>query len=730
MISDKQPYTQGKNAENITVESTDNSNRKIAAIDLENSHQLWPFMIQSISIAAMVCAFILLSRLPAANFAELSPFWPVTGMAIPILQYNRWHVLSLMFGVVLWAIVSDASLTIALLLPLTLLGPLIYALLRAHINHPSLGQKKPFFFIVDYVAIGFIAILPSSVIGSLLYFNQSVDYALVDTFFVYVLSDLLGVLIFLPLTEVIINQKNKAFELFCNISKPLLFTIALAALPMIFNMSGYSAYATAAEILLFPLFAVMISRYSRECLAICSLVLCIIIAMSAGYGAEQLNTERQIESFLFVTFWLIAILLATQILQHSAAKQRYLIHKNQFLASHNPQSKAPNQVKMEHDFTNSGAKYLTLIQVKDRDSLSQTLDTANIANLEQQLYLYLQEALANRGIYHLAEMRFAVLTQQSLHDQALEAQQFKVELGSSSNIINLAWGIIRCQADSFDSNLSIASAALNIALKQPNLRVFGPRYTYEIDEQLAQLDDYQRYMQALESDKLKLYYQPILNLEEGKITAAELLSRLVVDNNIISPDRFTEVFKKFDGLARFDRCVIKQAAKQLSSRELNRLKKININLTGASLSDESFIPWLDKTLKASDYPQQNICFEITESDHIRNWPQAINNANKLIHKGFQLAIDDFGTGLASFEYLEKFSMAKLLKIDGAFIKDLDNDHTQKAFVQASMLIAEAKQLDVCAEYVDNDATLNYLKKQGVKYAQGYFISKPLELPKQ
>ncbi|NRA42601.1 MAG: EAL domain-containing protein, partial [Pseudomonadales bacterium] len=623
-----------------------------------------------------------------------------------------------------WAYLSSTPWQVASLLPLTLIGPIVYSLMRRYSEHTFFGRRKPYFVFSDYIAIVLVALVPSSLIGTFLYHQQLANYKFIDTLLVYALADFLGVLIFLPLSEAMLKLGQRKH--WPSLS-PLCFTLAMAAVPAAFKVYGFSGYASAAEVLLFPLFAVMISRYNRQSLAFASFLLAIVITLSAGYGVQQLADERQIEAFLFVTFWLIAVLMATQVLHQSRAKQQYLIGKNAFLASHNQQTLCPNRMQLRQDYQAQAPEYLNIVQTKDRDSINQTLSTIEIAELEQVMAQTLRDALPEHTIYHIAEMRFVVLSERNLAQRAENLQQLEVALGKSGNYIDLGWGLIRCNTDGFDKNMSYANAALNIALTLPNHRIYGPLHDELIDQQLAQLEKYLAYMHALEHDGLQIYYQPILNLELGKITSAELLSRLSMQGKVISPIEFIDTLKSFDALSKFDRLVIKQAAKQLHTKPLQRLSRININITGASLSDKGFISWLNDNLKASDYPQQTLCFEITESDHIRDWQQAERNAMALTNLGFQLAIDDFGTGLASYEYLNRFPMAKLLKIDGLFIKDLARSPKQQAFVKASMMIANSQNLEVCAEYVDNQDTVDYLKTIGVKYAQGYFVSRPLLL---
>ena len=120
------------------------------------------------------------------------------------------------------------------------------------------------------------------------------------------------------------------------------------------------------------------------------------------------------------------------------------------------------------------------------------------------------------------------------------------------------------------------------------------------------------------------------------------------------------------------------------------------------------------------------CFEVTETAAIANMSKAVKLINKLKSSNFKFALDDFGSGLSSFAYLKNMPVDNL-KIDGAFIKDIVDDQTDLAFVEAIQRIAEMMNIMTTAEYVENEETLNILKTIGINFAQGYHIAKPVEL---
>ena len=94
--------------------------------------------------------------------------------------------------------------------------------------------------------------------------------------------------------------------------------------------------------------------------------------------------------------------------------------------------------------------------------------------------------------------------------------------------------------------------------------------------------------------------------------------------------------------------------------------------------------------------------------------------------GCQFALDDFGSGLSSFGYLKTLPV-DYLKIDGMFVKDIVDDPIDHAMVRSINEIGQVMGLKTIAEFVENDAILEKLKKIGVNYAQGYGISKPIPI---
>jgi EAL domain-containing protein (putative c-di-GMP-specific phosphodiesterase class I) len=158
---------------------------------------------------------------------------------------------------------------------------------------------------------------------------------------------------------------------------------------------------------------------------------------------------------------------------------------------------------------------------------------------------------------------------------------------------------------------------------------------------------------------------------------------------------------------------------------------ISTNLSGQSLCDDGFLPFVLQEFDQQNIEPRHICFEITETCAITNLSRAMHFIATLRSRGCRFALDDFGSGLSSFGYLKTLKV-EYLKIDGSFVRDIENDAMDLAMVESINQIGHVAGIQTIAEYVENTAIANKLRLIGVDFAQGYGIAvpEPLELLNQ
>jgi diguanylate cyclase (GGDEF)-like protein/PAS domain S-box-containing protein len=240
-----------------------------------------------------------------------------------------------------------------------------------------------------------------------------------------------------------------------------------------------------------------------------------------------------------------------------------------------------------------------------------------------------------------------------------------------------------------------------------------------------------RISNALEENRFELFRQTIKPLQAGLDVGAhyELLLRMRDENGaLVAPDLFIVAAERYGLTPSIDRWVIAHALRWLVSEadERQRLALCSINLSGQSLADEKFLPFVIEQFQHSGIDGRLICFEITETAAIASYSQANRFIHALKEIGCRFALDDFGTGLSSFGYLKHFPV-DFLKIDGSFVKEILHDPIDREMVRSINEIGHLTGKQTIAEFAENAEIITMLRGMGVDYAQGYGVDKPRQL---
>ncbi|WP_051235200.1 putative bifunctional diguanylate cyclase/phosphodiesterase [Marinimicrobium agarilyticum] len=246
-------------------------------------------------------------------------------------------------------------------------------------------------------------------------------------------------------------------------------------------------------------------------------------------------------------------------------------------------------------------------------------------------------------------------------------------------------------------------------------------------ERLGQMQWIHRVRSALAEDRLFLEAQRIVPVREGESALCyEVLVRLRTETGeVVPPGVFLPAAERFGAVHQIDRWVVREVMRQLARHpaHLAELQSCHINLSGGSLDQVDFGPFVIDALREFDIPPEKICFEITETAAVNNLAEALNFMELLGDLGCQFALDDFGTGLSSFSYLRRLPV-HCLKIDGVFVRDIVEDETDRAMVRAINEIGQTLGKHTVAEFVETDEALEWLRRIGVDGAQGYGIHRP------
>jgi PAS domain S-box-containing protein len=228
-----------------------------------------------------------------------------------------------------------------------------------------------------------------------------------------------------------------------------------------------------------------------------------------------------------------------------------------------------------------------------------------------------------------------------------------------------------------------------------------------------------RIRSALADERFTLHAQPIVDLCSGQVVQYELLLRMVgEDGALVAPLEFLPTAERVGLVGAIDRWVVRRAA-ELAADGL----PVQINLSGASLSDPAFAGVVERELRAAGADPGRIVVEVTETALVTNEDAAAEFARRITGLGCRMALDDFGTGYGGFSYLKRLPVA-LLKIDREFVRDAVSEHGSRHVVRAVVDLARGFGQRTVAEGVEDADTLRLLRRLGVDFAQGFAIARP------
>lgn len=234
---------------------------------------------------------------------------------------------------------------------------------------------------------------------------------------------------------------------------------------------------------------------------------------------------------------------------------------------------------------------------------------------------------------------------------------------------------------------------------------------------------------------LEVVYQPIvpLGLGSGSSTHYEALVRIRDgDGKQVPAAAFLPTAERYSLVSRLDRRVAEFVFDWFCDHpvQVQRLTWCSINLSAQTLNDTSYLEFVKQNLCNGPLPPHKVCFEITETVAITNITSAKRFMEILKEVGCKFALDDFGSGFSSFSHLKTLPV-DFLKIDGAFVRDVDEDPIDFAIVKSLNEIAHVMGKKTIAEYVERETVAQKLRSLGIDYAQGHLFGEPqpLEAPR-
>ncbi len=239
--------------------------------------------------------------------------------------------------------------------------------------------------------------------------------------------------------------------------------------------------------------------------------------------------------------------------------------------------------------------------------------------------------------------------------------------------------------------------------------------------QRKNIDIGEQIMKALADDRLVFAYQPVVDSQTHEIKYYETLLRMLGKNgDVIAAGVFVPIAEKLGLMRQLDRRALDLAVKDLRDFPDAILA---LNISSLTVTDQSWLRALVSELKVTPEIASRLIVEITETAALEDFDVSARFVAQIRELGCKVALDDFGSGFTSFRHLKSLTV-DVVKIDGAFVKDVANNSENQLFIRTLLGLAEGFGLETVAECVETADEARILKNEGANYLQGYFFGKP------
>jgi len=233
---------------------------------------------------------------------------------------------------------------------------------------------------------------------------------------------------------------------------------------------------------------------------------------------------------------------------------------------------------------------------------------------------------------------------------------------------------------------------------------------------------------AIERDQFEVHYQPIVD-GAGRLAALEALVRWRHPvRGMVPPDAFIPIAEETGLIVPLGKLVLAQACRQLRrwQREIPSFAHmaVGVNISHRQFVSPAVVDDIANILQETGLAPQNLKLEVTESAAMQNASQTIETMARLRAMGVLIYMDDFGTGYSSLAQLQRMPL-DALKIDRAFVKDMNHDETSRSIVESIIALAHTMRLRVIAEGVETADQAARLAASGCDYLQGYHFGRPM-----
>jgi len=306
-------------------------------------------------------------------------------------------------------------------------------------------------------------------------------------------------------------------------------------------------------------------------------------------------------------------------------------------------------------------------------------------------------------------------------DQPFAADDHEFQVGASIGI-----SVYPTDGDTVEQLMKAADTAMYHAKEQGrgNYKFFTQRLNEAIQHRVR---TERQLRHALSRGELALYYQPQIDLQNGRMVGAEALLRWSqTERGMISPEEFIPIAEDTGMILPIGEWSLREACRQLADwhQAGHTELSVAVNLSARQMCEGGIFDDVAAILEEAGLPPQALNLEITESILMRPSDSNLSLLRQFGDLGIHLSVDDFGTGYSNLAFLQEFPI-HALKIDRSFVRGIGKDRNNMAITDTIIAMAKALNLDVIAEGVETEEQATFLREHGCGSAQGFYFGKPM-----
>ena len=472
--------------------------------------------------------------------------------------------------------------------------------------------------------------------------------------------------------------------------------------------------------------------------------LCFTLYLNLNEVFMLLGHAYKVVAYLFIyrAVFMVSVREPFVLLRQEVAERRAAEDEIRHRVYHDPVTGLPNRLMLEEQLNQRLQQgQPALLMAIDVDHFKPVNDALGITlgdQLLRQVGQHLERGCGQRGLVaRSAADSFLLLLKddvsqaraQALASDLMTQMRVPCRVAGMDFPLTVSIGIATAPRDGhdFDSLKHNADIAMSRAkqLGRNNVRFFDVEMDAR-ERERRRMFGWLR--EALDQQQFELYYQPQLELANGRVTGIEALLRWHHPQlGMLTPDRFIGVAEDTGLINALGDWVLHEACRQMAQWRRragwNDLS-IAVNVSPVQFRQRQLETSVESALAAAGLPASRLELEVTEGVLMEDSELVLSMVKKLRSRGVRLAIDDFGIGYSSLSYLKRFAVSRL-KIDRSFIQELRESADDASIVQAVIQIAHNLHLQLVAEGVADEATRELLVQMGCEEGQGFLFCRPL-----